>query len=246
MRLALACAALTMAAQAQDWQRLDYYPGYSWSPAAAGTFTFPDAAVHSHYPAFLVVTQVQAMDLSNAVIRCRFTVEGAATFRYGGEGSWNLGPRPASVRLFFSSDIGYDNNTPAPTNYWFNTPWSAVTNQGIVTLEARLDHAGEWTDAMGGNDVAAFWTCARHVQQVGVAFGGGNFYDVGVAVVTGSATFRLLEFTVTPRFSMTSDLRIIGGFSQATYRVYRSDDLEHWSCWTNGISPGFYRAKVGE
>ena len=98
----------------QQWQTLNYYPGYTFSNAPGvlddlSTFDFPDSSSHSHYPAFLVTTQATSL--------------------------------PANARLFFSCETGYDNNTPHPTNFWFYDPqWAEIrTNTGTVTLTAAMD-----------------------------------------------------------------------------------------------------------
>jgi hypothetical protein len=45
---------------------------------------------------------------------------------------------------------------------------------------------------------AAFYDAVANVHQIGLAFGGGCFYDVGVGVAKGGARadFHLKDFTV--------------------------------------------------
>ncbi len=187
------------------WQLISYYPGYTFSDAGAGSFTFPDVATHQHYPAFLVCTQAQSMNLSNATVVATFTVEAdpGTEFRYGGEGNWNIGPMPASARFFFSAVAGYNNAGTGSTNYWFNSNWVEVTN-GTATLIATFNPA-DWTDAGGCNECppiaeANFWYAVANVREVGIAYGGGDFYDIGIATSNGSASFSLDYFGVTPKF----------------------------------------------
>jgi len=248
-----------------DWQLLNYYPGYTFADAPGGNFDFPDGSLHSHYPAFLVSTQAFCGDVSGKVVRCTFTVDcsGNTVFRYGGQGTWNNGSRPASARLFFSCLSGYDNNTTQPTNFWFNTPWVEISTNGATnTLTATLDHFGDWTDAGGpyssANDdlVGGFWNTVSNVCQIGLAFGGGSFYDTGIAVTSGQATFRLLSFSVSWPASRSwleisaAGMLTVHGDSNTSYTVERSADLVEWNYWATaigeascGVVPGFYRAR---
>src|SRR5262245_48977980 len=139
------------------WQTINYYPGWTFYEAPAegsdvATFTFPDGNLHEHYPAFLVTTN-GLWNITGGRIVCQFTVECAdgTTFRYGGEGDWNNGPRPPSARLFFSSETGYDNNTQHPTNFWFCSNGVEInTNGNTVTLVAYVQNSSVlWTDAGG-------------------------------------------------------------------------------------------------
>lgn len=64
---------------------------------------------------------------------------------------------------------------------------------------------GEWSDYFGhfGNNpayAAAFAAAVKDVQMIGLSFGGGCFFENGVGIVpgTGSGSFRLMDFTVTP------------------------------------------------
>jgi len=189
------------------WQLILYYPSYTFTPVAESSFIFPDAASHQHYPAFMVCTQAQAMNLTGETLICEFAVETApdTVMRFGGQDSWNNGPRPASARLFFSAVAGYNNSGTGSTNYWFNSQWVEIgTNTTTATLIAALDPA-EWTDAGGCAECrttteADFWNAVANVREVGLAFGGGDFYDIGIATVSGSCTFHLTRFTVSEKF----------------------------------------------
>jgi hypothetical protein len=47
---------------------------------------------------------------------------------------------------------------------------------------------------------AAFQQAVKDVQMIGVSFGGGCFFENGVGIQpgTGSGSFRLMDFSVTP------------------------------------------------
>ena len=185
---------------------INHYPVYSFADASP---VAPDVATcqfsPAHYPAFLVCTNPQAMNLSNETIFATFTVECSpdAVFRCGNEGFGNLGP--ASAHLFFSSVTGYANQGTGSTNYWFNSQSVTIsTNTGTAMLVATFNPAG-WTDAGGCNDCpppteADFWFALANVHEIGIAFGGQTFWDTGVATINGTATFHLNYFGVYPRF----------------------------------------------
>lgn len=72
----------------------------------------------------------------------------------------------------------------------------------MVTLTDTFDPA-HWSDAFGHsaadpNYTAAFLAAIANVQQIGVSFGGGCFFDVGIAVLpnTGTAVFHLISYDV--------------------------------------------------
>jgi hypothetical protein len=184
------------------WTGIDYYPGYNFfpvqtKPGEVCAFDFPESALHAHYPAFLVQTNAGCFSLSNRTVTATFRLDCStdAVFRYGGQGYWNNGGLPANTRLFFSTVTGYDNNGPA-TNYWFNSGWVELnTNTGTASLSATLTNAAGWSDGQGTSDSNAFWKASGIVVQVGVCFGGGNYYDIGDAMDSGTATFHLLGFS---------------------------------------------------
>jgi hypothetical protein len=217
MRLfaAITCLFLTCHAQS-SWTGIDYYPGYNFFTVQQQSnelcdFTFPPAAQHAHYPAFLVMRSEWPMVLTDCVITCNVRLECSpdANFRYGGQGSWNNGQLPASARLFFSTVQGYSNTGPA-TNCWFNAVQyiKLDTNTDTATLIATLDNPAEWTDGQGQSPVDAFAYATANVHQIGLAFGGGNYYDVGIAMTSGTATFHLLDFEIQKQLRLT-----LGGHS---------------------------------
>ena len=72
-------------------------------------------------------------------------------------------------------------------------------------LIATLANPGMWSDYFGhfGSEPAysaAFLDATKDVQFIGLSFGGGCFFSngVGIKAGTGSGSFRLTDFTVTP------------------------------------------------
>lgn len=233
------------------WQMIDYYPGYSITPEPDRSLTFPPSDNHAHYPAFLVWHQPEPMDLSNATISCTFTLTASpdATFRFGGQGTWNTGSRPPHTRLYFATVDGYDNEGPA-TNYWFNGASMVVisNNTGTATLTATLDHFGGWTHGQGSTN--GFWEAANHAVAVGICFGGGSYYDIGLSLTSGAASLQIESFTVTPRYRLKiedSQISVTGGYWNDSYQIQHGliDWVEFGTLsGTNRIpaTEGFFRA----
>jgi hypothetical protein len=184
------------------WTGIDYYPGYNFfpvdsQPGEVCSFTFPDAALHAHYPAFLVQTNASSLSMSNRTVALTFSLDCSsnAVFRYGGQDFWNIGGLPANARLFFSTIGGYTDSGPY-TNYWFHSAWVELsTNTGTASLSATFDNPVDWAGGQGEINSNAFWNASANVVQLGLAVGGGNYYDIGAAVTSGTATFHLKSFS---------------------------------------------------
>lgn len=111
---------------------------------------------------------------------------------------------PVAVRLFFTSDPNPYNfgriDWRSEGNYWFST--ARVTMLDLLMygfsgalLQSSLGDGYQWTSAWGrvGQGNTAFYDAAANVQQIGVAFGS-YFYDTGVILTSGSATFYIATF----------------------------------------------------
>ncbi len=149
-------------------------------------------------------------DLAGKTIRATFGVStiGTPTFIYNFEGySWNTCPAPANVRLYFTTTAGMydlDNAVTNETQYWWADIAGTNLEAGLdATLTASLLDPSQWSDEEGNSGsnpqyTAAFFDAVSNVQQIGLAFGGGCFYDVGVGMAKGGGTayFHLESFTV--------------------------------------------------
>lgn len=222
--LALALTASTLLAPPPNpppstpWVLFSWANNGNYNPSSAPnqTFQFPTAKRNVAFPAFLTTTTVTNVlgDLSGQTITATITlsVTGNPQFCYGGNtpwSSWNLGGLPANTRLYFSTNPSAYNLNDAAQNesdYWWSSAPSAWTvisaATGTVTLTDTFDPA-HWSNAQGHsasdpNYTAAFQSAVANVRQIGVSFGGGSFFDVGIAVLpnTGTAIFHLVSYDV--------------------------------------------------
>lgn len=172
------------------------------------TFPFPSTGNNVAYPALLTTTTVSEYlgNLSGQTVSATLSVTatGNPDFVWGGLLSgWNTCCLPANTRLFIStSAAAYSNSgyTACPSCYWWATSaWVEIAPTGAVTISALLDPS-LWSNAqgqLGTSEPTAFANAVANVRQIGLSYGGGSFYDVGIAVLNGSgtATFHLLSFS---------------------------------------------------
>lgn len=140
------------------------------------------------------------------VLQVTLKTNGSPNFVFGGElTGWNTGTRPPAFRVFLT-----DTDRPfrvAESNvrqlaYWWSSQsvsldWLAGRSTTLVVDVSK----STWTAAHGQSSLQfrdEFNTFLSNVGQVGIMFGGGRFYDVGVALLpgTGTATFSLDWFLV--------------------------------------------------
>ncbi|MDX6384390.1 MAG: hypothetical protein QOK48_1963 [Blastocatellia bacterium] len=187
-----------------DYNRIQTHPARTPNKISGGiAFDFlntPDTALlgtsHPSYKGDLLG------DMTGKTVSARVGVSGAtAQFTYYG----TCGTRPANVRLYFETNTS---GKFEETDYWWSNPMSYDLEDlkaSDQTLLANFFDPNQWSDFYGhlGSDpayTAAFNNAVKDVQFVGVSFGGGCFFENGVGVQpgTGSASFRLMDFTVTP------------------------------------------------
>lgn len=202
---------LAMASQCfgQTWNLFNFTGANRYSFTGSGTsFAFPQASTRS-FPALLTTTTDSSVlgNLNGKTLTATIHIDAdsGALFVFGGElPGWNTGNQPANCRLFFSSSAStYNLNiaTAKEDNYWWShVGVSVITNNlGTVSFSDNLDPS-HWSNANGhlaSNRLAGFNQAVANVRQIGLSFGGGSFFDVGVALNngTGPATFTLLSFT---------------------------------------------------
>jgi hypothetical protein len=133
--------------------------------------------------------------LNGKTITATFAIEGVATFQYYGQP--DACGAPANTRLYFNT-----NGPFAYTNFWWSNPASAVlTAPGTAVVTANVNPAmwSDWNGQFGTVDAettAAFEAAAADPDLVGLSFGGGCFFENGVGTSSGSATFKLISYTI--------------------------------------------------
>ena len=191
-----------------DYNRIQTHPARIPDKIAGGiSFDFlntPDTALlgtsHPSYRGNLLG------DLTGKTLSARVGVtvtSGNPQFTYYGEPD-GCG-RAANVRFYFQTDTS---GKFEETDYWWSNPMSfdlEVLKPSDQTLIAQFSDPAQWSDFNGHfasdpNYTAAFGDAIRDVQFVGLSFGGGCFFEngVGIKAGTGSGSFRLMDFTVTP------------------------------------------------
>jgi hypothetical protein len=125
---------------------------------------------------------------------------GAPVYTYYGEGTPdNPCGEPANVRFYFQTRTNGPFN---PSDYWWSNPVHSLLqplNDNTVEITNSFE-PGLWTNYFGQPDPVGFEIAASNVVAIGLSFGGGCFFENGVGIVpgTGSAYFRLMDYSATP------------------------------------------------
>jgi hypothetical protein len=149
-------------------------------------------------------------DLTGKTISATISITSVGTpmFVYNFEGySWNTCPAPASVRIYFTTTTGMydlDDANANETQYWWaDIACAKLSGRLNTTLTAELSDPTQWSDSQGNSAAdpqytEAFLEAVKNVGQIGLAFGGGCFYDTGVGQAKGSgrSVFHLKNYTV--------------------------------------------------
>ncbi len=141
-------------------------------------------------------------DLTGKTVGATLSLANSGTVTYGLEGTpGNTCIAPPTARLWFSTVAStYDPNATPYTNTWWSNPVSVALNvkRNHVTISAPLG-TGNWSDSNGQPDTsqpAAFAGAVAGIKQIGLSFGGGCFFDVGIGVSGGSGAVTLNSFSV--------------------------------------------------
>ena len=189
-------------AAASGWKIYSYNPSgraLSSKQAPAGTDSIAQFDVlPTPDDALLAMKATANRSILGMTITATFRIEGAGTFTYYGEGTpSNPCGTPANVRLYFNTA----NGPFAYTKYWWSNPAAAVLtapSAGTVTVTAAVDAANwsDWGGEPGATQVGGFNDAASNPDLIGLSFGGGCFFENGVGMSTGSATFILESYTI--------------------------------------------------
>ncbi len=167
------------------------------STTAAGLATFQFTSQPN--TALLLNTQGSQMgnllgDDAGKTVTATYTISGPSPFSYyGAPDACNT---PASARLYFQTTKagGFD-----PTQYWWaHTTGAQQLAPGTFTVTTTVtpDQWSDWSGKMGTDSLASagFAAAAANVTGIGLSFGGGCFFENGVAAPNDSLT--LTSFTV--------------------------------------------------
>ena len=188
------------------WTQYKWGSNGAFSASGNGTnWSFATSGHNAAYNAIVITNN--SGDLTGKTLIATTTVtttSGNPQYVFGGQLSgWNTGPNPPSYRFYISSSPPpYSNQgyTACPHCYWWSNTGVAPVFSGVVTIMDGFDPT-HWSNANGQSAVdfpVEFNAAVSNVKQCGLFFGGGSFYDVGVAILngTGSATFTLNSFTI--------------------------------------------------
>ena len=186
------------------WTVYDYNPSNNAiaprnSPNSMPATTSGDTTMFNFRPdkftALLTTTDPTLTgDLSSKTLSDTITVSGPATGfmtqHGGGDCSNNI---PAAVRFYFISPSASGSSVGTPpagfyTQFWWSNPVNLplVAGNQTATISAMMSDPNQWSDWNGQKGdsslvvMEAFEKAIRHVQTIGLSFGGECFFETGV------------------------------------------------------------------
>ena len=184
--------------------RLEHVSGNITHPAlvnGALSFDFPQYP-NGDWVNYLDVQYGNKVDISSSGylnMTISVTTTGTPTFRYDSNPD-NTCIVPAHVRPYFA--VSQSNSEYNTTGRWWSNPVAYQLAAGSITLSIPLTPQS-WSDVNGefGNlnatTLSRFAATKAAVQEIGMTFGGGCFFGHGVSVQNGTATFQLLNYSIT-------------------------------------------------
>ncbi len=178
-------------------------------------FDMPDATSSSPtFVNYLLNTYTVSLTEASTISATIIVETSAGTPTFQGNPLWTAeygsGITPASVRLFIQSNLptmksgtGYGDLY----NYWWADIQAYIFNSGSNTMTMTVTfNPADWSSIYGlhGNYNSsvnkAFSSALSNIKYVGLSFGSGSFFADGVGVDgnTGSATFQLISYEITP------------------------------------------------
>jgi hypothetical protein len=142
-------------------------------------------------------------DLSNTTVSDTVSVTGMnPSASFVDQNGGGCTPDNQNVRFYFASPSAGGNGNGFFTKYWWSNPVHVqLQNDGAggvapTTISVSLADPAQWSDWNGQQgdsspDVTtAFDSAISKVGTIGLSFGGGCFFENGVSVTSGTATFN--------------------------------------------------------
>ena len=188
----------------------DTTPGSYWTAEywnSAGTalggpqpvgLSSSDAAISFTSQFLATLMTKQKADVGNRLgLTVSATVDNEGTgLTYQGEPSCSTTDSTARF-LFVGAASGNNGGTGYYTQSWWSNPVHVdLAATGAVSISVPISSSGGWSDFNGKPATtypAAFAQAASHIQSIGLSFGGGCFFENGVA---GGGTLTLTGFSV--------------------------------------------------
>ena len=199
------------ATAAPNWKVYNYNAsGQAYSSTAAMSFDSGIGFAFLSTPDTALFTTKQDKtllgDLTGGTITATFEIRGTtdATFTYyDAPGACGLhGP---SARLYFEGNTNgpFTYDTAGYSKYWWSNPESAtlaslVGNTVTLTVPLTPGNWSDWGGQPGSSVPTSFAAAVAKVSAIGLSFGGGCFFANGVGMSTGSASFVLSSYAVSP------------------------------------------------
>jgi hypothetical protein len=185
------------AANSSAWKLYNYNPSgqalsstqVTGSTTAAASFDFQQ---NIYTAQLLTSAKASTGDLTGGTMNATLSVSGV-TGTFQDQNGGGCTPDNQTVRFFFSTP-GF-----AFTHFWWSNPVAMTLNTtSTQALSVALNDPSQWSDWNGQNGStvpAAFSDAVSKVDQAGVSFGGGCFFENGVTTSDGSGTFALTAFS---------------------------------------------------
>lgn len=192
-----------------SWTVYDYNPSNralaprvaaSSQPAtmtSIGTWSFPFKP--NTYTALLTTTDPSLTgNLTGKTLNDTITISGL-TGTFQDQNNGGCVPDNQTARFYFTSpSAAGPSGSTGPgsagfyTQFWWSNPVSVtLLTNGTTPINAPLtpDQWSDWNGKPGTNNPAAFTAAVSKVQEIGLSFGGGCFFENGVTTSDGSGIF---------------------------------------------------------
>jgi hypothetical protein len=171
----------------------------------------------SGYVALLTTTDKSFTgDLTGKTVSATINVSGV-TGKFEDQNGGGCTPDNQTVRFYFTSPSASGPSYPlpgqgvpgspfggTPSGYYGRTWWSNPTSlvltptaAGTIVVSLDPSNWSDWNGQLGTSSSAvqdAFTAAVAKVQEIGLSFGGGCFFENGVTTSDGSGTFTLTAF----------------------------------------------------